>query len=334
MFDKFWFKKHQKKLLWLLNNSITKKWFRYCLRIRKYDCSQKITEITPNSISWGDRYFKKKGKWYLERTTDFRTHNKYSKRLFYAFFPVWLLFHWWDTLVNYLDLPELNLGFDTLTIYPDPGDPGANSVDGAFYSDRPTPVNWATLRGSATTKSSIASPELFIRLNSTGVNSWRYAARTFATFLTSSLGSSATISSAVISWSGDTAAASDGFTSSIVTVASTQASNNSLSTADWNSYGATELSSRKTVASWNPNGFNDFTLNSNGISNINKTGVSKFAWLESNDFDNTEPSIVADTAVEVYTADQTGTTQDPKLVVTYSMTVKKNNPSLLLMNVG
>ena len=337
MFDKFWFKKHQKKLLWLLNNSITKRWFRYCLRIRKYDCSQKITEITPNSISWGDRYFENKGKWYLERTTDFRTHNKYSKRLFHVFYPIWYSFHIWDIIVNFLKLPKLNLGFDTLTVYPDPGDPGTTTVDGAVRSDRTITVNWATLRGSANAVLTTDLDNIFIRIyNSTGAsNGWRDGWRAFFGFDTSSLPDTATVTAATISISGDGIAENNGFTSSIVCVASTQASNTTLTTSDWASYGATEFITRVGFASWNENAYNDFSLNASGIGNISKTGVSKFTFLESHDFDNSEPALaIADSIISCYFADQTGTTQDPKLVVTYSMTVKKNNPSLLLMNVG
>ena len=112
LFDKNWFQKKQRILLWLLNTPLIKIVFRWIMRIHKYDCPLKIkiTEITPNSFSWGDRYFKKKGKWYLERTTDFRTHNKYSKRLFYTFYLVWYLFHILDWIILDRELfPALNM---------------------------------------------------------------------------------------------------------------------------------------------------------------------------------------------------------------------------------
>ena len=54
VFDEQWFVKHQQILLWFLNAAFIKIWFRWCLRIRKCDCSRKtrITQIGPNRFSW------------------------------------------------------------------------------------------------------------------------------------------------------------------------------------------------------------------------------------------------------------------------------------------
>ena len=138
MFGKDFFIKKQKLLLFLLNNLLTKKWFRRILRIYS---KERITEILPNSYSWGDRVTWKKGKFYFHRTTDFRTHNKYSKRIFYAFRPLWLMFHYWDILTRFKS--AWNLGFDTF--YPDAGT-GNTTVDGAVGRTA-VDETWGTIRG-------------------------------------------------------------------------------------------------------------------------------------------------------------------------------------------
>jgi hypothetical protein len=145
LFDENWFARHQSKLLWLLNTPLIKIWFRWILRIRKFDCplKTKIAGIAPNNFTFNQKlvlidHIKLKKGWViydptnrqhkrlrkscliekriaLERTTDFRTHNKFSKRLFYAFYPVWWLAHQWDTLFANQWQPAWNLGFDTLT---------------------------------------------------------------------------------------------------------------------------------------------------------------------------------------------------------------------------
>ena len=333
MFNNNWFKKHQSKLLWLLNNPITKKWFRYCLRIRKYDCSQKITEITPNSISWGDRYFKKKGKWYLERTTDFRTHNKYSKRLLYTFYPIWYLFHCWDILIANNFKPAWNLGFDTLTQYPDPAT-GATTVDCLIGIEGTG--TWAGARDgtTATLVQNSVSPTALATTSFVG--SLYYCFRGIFIFNTSSIGSAAIISAATFSVVG-TALQSNANTVSIGLVGCTPASDNIIVAADFDNTtlnSPTEFITRLAAASFDVGGTNytDMALNANGIAAIAKTANTKLMTRNNRDIDNSAPT--GENQLQVNYADTAGTTQDPKLVVTYSMTVKKNNPSLLLMNVG
>ena len=88
--------------------------------------------------------------------------------------------------------------------------------------------------------------------------------------------------------------------------------------AGWN--GVEQATGRITIASWSTAGYNNFTLNAAGISNINKTGASWFGTRLSGDFDNSEPvysaSLIA--RVNIYLADNTGTTNDPKLVVIHT----------------
>jgi len=63
-------------------------------------------------------------------------------------------------------------------------------------------------------------------------------------------------------------------------------------------------------------GYNTITLNSTGLGWINKTGTSKFCLRSSRDIAATTPT--GDEYVTVYTNEQTGTSQDPQLVVNYT----------------
>src|SRR3989304_1166225 len=114
-FGSLFFLLHQKKLLWLLNDPRTKDWFRYVLRIhRDVDRRETICEIGPS-------YYKVRlDKKYLQ--VDFRSHAKFSKRLYHAFKPAWWMAHSYDWMIADRWTPELSFGFATLTKYPYPGD--------------------------------------------------------------------------------------------------------------------------------------------------------------------------------------------------------------------
>src|SRR5258708_5424922 len=107
-FDKLWFKKHQNILLWLLKFQI----FRHILRI---DTDKPVVKIEPHAFTV---YLGKKGN-KLQFQTDFRTHWKYSKRLYYAFKPLWWTIHFWDWLIADRFIPQWSYGFSTLTAFPD-----------------------------------------------------------------------------------------------------------------------------------------------------------------------------------------------------------------------
>ena len=78
-----------------------------------------------------------------------------------------------------------------------------------------------------------------------------------------------------------------------------------------------------TYANWLTTVYNDFTFNATGIGNINKTGISKFGTRNANyDVANTAPALSSINDrwhyLDGYFADETGTANDPKLVVAYS----------------
>ena len=321
-FDKDFFTKHQAKLLWLLNAPVSKHWFRYVLRIKGHDlrASVKITVIAPNSFSYGDRHFNEGGVWFTERTTDFRVHPKYGKRLYYAFRPVWWVAHFWDWVLADRFLPRLSFGLLTLTAYPAAG---ANSpVDGEVSrSAGAFNETFSTIRAGAGDSADATSTTMEAgRLDSSGTtNQYTRLFRGIALFDTSAITAFGVISGVVLSLYGTTKVNNLG-SPALHIAGSTPASNSTLANAD---YGQVQRTSFGSVgyASFSAAGYNDITLNASGISNISKTGISKFStqldWDINNSFTGAWAGGVA-SILRCSTADASGTSQDPKLVVTYA----------------
>ena len=90
--------------------------------------------------------------------------------------------------------------------------------------------------------------------------------------------------------------------------------------ANWD--GVEQSSTRIGVASWSTTGYNDFTINATGISNINTAEQYVcFGARASGDFDDSEPTWSADVAFSVRASatSHTGTSQDPVLVIISSV---------------
>lgn len=81
----------------------------------------------------------------------------------------------------------------------------------------------------------------------------------------------------------------------------------------------TLLASRDlTVAGWKLESYNDFVSDANFVSNINTTGITYMVISSSRTEAGTAPGVGTFESVTAYTADQTGTAQDPRLIVTTS----------------
>lgn len=313
VFGKEFFMLHQKILLWLLNTPIVSLWFRWVLRIHGKRSSvgkQKITRIVPNAIFWEIDDKKK---------VEFRSHNKYSKRLFYAFYPLWLVFHIWDTLFANKWNPALNLGFDTLTVYPD-ADPETTTVDGSMYRAGVNETLAVIRAGSATLVLPSTTVENIVGLHaSSTTNQYSDLERSLFLFDTSTLASIANIESALFSfWA---TSKSNGLGSFVTYLCSSNpASNTNIVNADFSTLGTTSYGTID-YASVTTGAYSGLSLNSSGMSAINKGGITKLGlkldWDILNSFTGTWVSTEVSRII-AYFADQTGTTNDPKLVVTYS----------------
>ena len=313
VFDKEWFKQNNDRLCWLANAPVIKYWFRWLLRIHNdIPFGATINKITPNSFTYNG---KKVGD-ELEITTDFRTHEKFGKRLYYGLKPLWYILHFWDWSTQIQ--PVLNCGFDTLTEYPQAGGGGANTTcDGMIqYNDS---ASWATARGAAAGDSAYTNinPDF---TSASYVDTLYYIIRAFQSFDTSSLSSTATITDAKYYLSGD--GTTEEGTVSMHIVSSSQANANTLVVGDFDEIGSTSFGE---YTSWDETDgtYNEKSLNASGISNISKTGISKFGIRQGKDYSNTQPSET--NKIKFRSADNTGTTKDPKLVVTYTAAVGPAN---------
>ena len=350
VFSKEWFKKHNKTLCWFANTPIIKYWFRWLLRIHKdIPWNEKIEEIMPNAFTYGKKlvlvdcvklkngeevfnhskklHRKLKNKGLLvkrlrqQQTTDFRTHDKFSKRLYYGLKPFWYLLHFmdWAMLDRCEELSKLSFGFSTLTFYPDAGT-GNTTVDGSvFQRVSASNASWATIRNGAGT---VAEPTLsegpYFYMGG-GPSGWQFLYRSIFLFDTSSLTSSATISDAVLSLYGYSKSDILNINPNIDIYTSSPASNNNLQASDFTKIGTiSQTGSAIPYYNFITYRYNDFTFNATGRGNISKTGISKFGARNANyDVSGSTPSTsYGYSAIRGYFADQTGTTQDPKLVVT------------------
>lgn len=145
--------------------------------------------------------------------------------------------------------------------------------------------------------------------------------RSFFPFLTGNTLAGTTITAGTFTLTDTGAGKSDAFTESLVLTGSTQTDPTALAQADYDNItkdSPTEFATRITFASWTTT--NTYTLNAAGLLAINKTaaGYTKFCTRGSKDVDNSEPTDGSG-FVRCYLAAQTGTSEDPVLVVTYTL---------------
>lgn len=301
VFSEQWFKQHQ---WWLLP---------YVSRNRDnlfIETNKPLVEIAPDHVTWQEE----KGLY----STEFHVHHVYGRRLYTRLSPLWNLMHRID-MSTFGRSVGLNFGFDTLTAYPD-AHPETDTVDGVIeYTS--SGVSWATMH-DASSGGSVYDQNTsgdFVIIYSASVSSqWRNLRRSFFLFNTSALGSEATISAATFSFYQYSMGVTDFGTTTINLVASTPASNTGLVADDYDQLGTTSFGTKSGTSS----GYNGITLNASGISNISKTGISKFGcrseWDRADSRPTWEKNLIS--SESCYFADDTTANngKDPKLVVTYT----------------
>jgi len=350
-FNKNWFEKHQEGLLWLLNTPIVKHWFRRVMRIRKEDCpiNVKIEKIFPDKFIFDKKLiltdfivFKNgkreiytpcklkhrqwKSRCKIEKhlayqyKVDLRTHAKFGKRLCFAFRYLWTVFHIWDNLIANKFAAQLNLGFDTYTMYPD-ADEETTTVDGQVWiADANLP--FSTLRSTAGNQSRDSSTieGLYIATSST-TNQYALLTRVITLFDISGLEAGATITAATYSiWfyqgendlSGDT---SDN--SKFVVDDCSPASNTALQPSDFNiaNWGGNDYGRSTNNQSAMTNQYEDAIINASGLTFIDNAysgdGIVKFGIRYGWDFDNTTTGLTWNSnlyqGISFNMADYTGT---------------------------
>ncbi len=215
----------------------------------------------------------------------------------------------------------------TTTFYPDAA-PGSTSVDG--YTRRTLGVgsgeSWATITAGAGNSSNDSNTSTsfwqFTEAN-TAADEWEILMRSFFLFDTSSLPDTDTIDSATFSVYAKSKADAPGDAPDMNIYSASPASDTALVDADFSTGGTTEYATTLSYASITTSAYNDFTLNATGLAAIDATGITKFCGRNANydvagvapanhDANRTTRRVI------VSTADETGTSQDPKLVVTHS----------------
>lgn len=317
VFDRDWFDQHQSALLTLVNHPLGRIFFH--LDGKKSSVGNRtIIQIEPNSITW---VAGKKGDDFVFQT-EFRTHDRFAKRLYYGLYPLWRVMHEWDRVIaEPLCAPLLDFGFSTLTAQPvagatSPCDGPVNrvGVDEAFATIIAAAGNQGGLESTVTdtccaVKASTTSNQ-FAEIRRSGFN-----------FDTSSIGSGASVSAAVMSIVSNFKTNGLG-ADSYDCVDFNPAATNAIPSTAFVLFGSTSYANIA-YASLDAGGtnYNDWTLDSNGISNLSLTGVSSYGlrsgWDRSGTFGGVWAS-GAQTRFQARYADTAGTGSDPKLVVTYT----------------
>lgn len=211
-------------------------------------------------------------------------------------------------------------GSTVSTFYPEASG-GSSSTDG-YVTRTPTSETWATIISGAgsTAVSNSASANALQMTASTTLNQWSIIRRGVFVFDTSALPDTDTVVSAIFSIKAtsksDTLVATPGIALTNVTTTPI----NTLAASDYSGVGSTRYATDITYAAYSTSVYNDFTLNSTGISAVSKTGQTRFGLKFSYDIDATSPTWVSGLAstANVQFADVAGTVSDPKLVITHT----------------
>jgi hypothetical protein len=317
VFSREWFFRHQRKLLFLLNNPFTKDWFRDKLGLRdSFFNDRRIVKIEVSSATVFEDIRDNK----VFVTTVFYTRPFLSYALFKEFHLLWKVLHKTDEALLDKYFPEFSFGFDTLTVYPN-AHVESTSVDG--YASRgsgsgagETFANIRANAGDGAGDSQGATVYMYIFASSTS-GQYNLMARTITLFDTSSLADTTVISAATYSVKCNVSANTLS-SPSCVACSCNPSSNTAIASGDYN------------IARWGsvdfgraamPSGGSTWSvgLNASGISNISKTGVSKFGIRYHWDIDNTAPAWASGAYArwQPFFADYG--TYKPSLVITHAL---------------
>ena len=229
--------------------------------------------------------------------------------------------------LNEMSIPKI--GMTVTTVYPDP-DPESTTVDGFVTSGyKSTMQNLKdTVTGDGANPTSPFTPKrMFIRTLRNG--SGYYGSRVYMLFDTASIPDGDTISGANLSIYGLSTDYVNNSTSTYHITACNPASNTNLVASDYGNFSYTSFASIA-FASLSQSAYNDFALNGSGIANVSKTGISKFGGICSQELNVAAQTSGHDNIFACYEAEQTGTSNDPKLAVTHAAAGGGQNSNFLM----
>jgi len=219
-----------------------------------------------------------------------------------------------------LALPTSLVLAEEFIFYPD-ADPEITSVDGTAYYWIGICDTWENIRNKEGSNSDDIAVEMGINVNSVGVpencteNNFAGCGRIILLFDTSVLPDECNINSASIFLYGT--GKQSGLGKPDLHIASaTPTSNTSLITSDYSQVGIISFGNIA-YDDFLTTGYNEISLNSSGIANISKTGISKFSGQSSWDINNNFTGIWVEQGtsdIKFYLADK-GVGYKPKLVV-------------------
>lgn len=217
------------------------------------------------------------------------------------------------------------VGNTTTTVYPAAG--AVSPVDGNIQYSVADNATFTDLRDQATASTANNTSTIITAdiKTFTDTDEWLRFTRGVAGFDASGIDDSEAADSATLSFV--VFAKVDDFTSSLTIDRVVPADTSSLATGDYDRTGWSQVrqATDVTIASINADDstYNDFTINATGLGNISVTGLTWYGMRISEDFDGTEPTWTSNdvSEVQIRSADNTGTTKDPKLVIESSVPV-------------
>lgn len=195
----------------------------------------------------------------------------------------------------------------TLTVYSVPGG------EGVLYRERIE--TFAQARAGTTADFIMDLATLASAVQDWTSGSYHPLRRAMLPFDTSALTSAASISAATLSLYGKTVTNPDN--TGVYIVQSTEADPTAIALADYDNVGDVATANIQ-YSSYSTSGYNDFAFDATGLTWISKTSYTKLAARDGLDFNNTGPANGSDDC-NFYFSTETGTSKDPKLVITYTL---------------
>jgi RHS repeat-associated protein len=216
--------------------------------------------------------------------------------------------------------PTTALATTTDTFYP--------SMDGYVYNDS-TSTSWPTVRdGTTGTEASYTTTSADAPYTWKSSNQYKNR-RTFFIFDTSSIPDGSNIVSATFSLYKGGGTVDNANSTSLELIQTNPASDTALTTSDYDNVVAFTSGATKTLASVTLNAYNDLTVNATGRSWISTTGKTRLGLITGLDLSNTAPTGL-NGIQNIGFSEISGTTQDPKLVVSYLPNNAPSAPAVLL----
>lgn len=222
------------------------------------------------------------------------------------------------------------IGHTVSTFYPD-ASVESTSVDGfsVYNTGGAGGSSWATAHGATDgTSTSDSSTSLEVESREYDDTAGRFEIeRAFTLFDTSAIPDTDPINSATISLYVTVKINTDNDGTDYINVyTTTPASNTAIVNADYDAIGTTAQATAIDIGSISTSAYTDWTLNATGEGNISLTGITKFGFREGHDAENVAIATDGRNIIGTSSADQTGTTQDPKLVVDHGVAVAEATP--------